>query len=76
MRLSETHLTIQASISCFLSSSTFFLVSFLSGSASPCLALAWNKTWSDLGLVSSQTTTCWILILWKAEEKESLIWKL
>ena len=33
-------LTMQASISCFLSSSTFFLVSLRSGSASPCLALA------------------------------------
>lgn len=30
--------TIAASISCFLSSSTFCLVSFLSGSDSPCLA--------------------------------------
>ena len=40
------YLTMQASISCFLSSSTFLRVSFLSGSASPCLAepragLAW-----------------------------------
>ena len=32
--------TMQASISCFLSSSTFRFVSFLSGSVSPCLALA------------------------------------
>lgn len=32
--------TIQASISCFLSSSTFLFVSFLSGSVSPCRALA------------------------------------
>ena len=53
-----TNLTIQASISCFLSSSTFFLVSFLSGSASPCLALA-----------------CCTLILYKADEKVSLMWK-
>jgi hypothetical protein len=31
---------MHASISCFRSSSTFFLVSFLSGSASPARALA------------------------------------
>ena len=68
---------MQASISCFLSSSTFFLVSFLSGSASPCLALAWTH---HVTLVTADTAdteglTCWIFILWKADEKESLIWK-
>ena len=49
------------SISCFLSSSTFFLVSFLSGSASPARALAcWILTLWKAEVKASLTAKVWV----------------
>lgn len=54
--------TIAASISCFLSSSTFCLVSFLSGSDSPCLAATvWILTLCSLDVNWSLTVNMWPL---------------
>ncbi len=52
-------LTMAASISCFLSSSTFVLVSFRSGSDSPFAATVWIFTLNNLDVNWSFTMKTW-----------------